>query len=124
MVKVVVDRAHWLRGEEDSVLLRPEEDKMCCLGFACLALGLERCDIDSLSSPVRVVEQHPRLKGKLRVFLRDAQGGWNDEDVLNNRTTENLMRVNDDDTTDDDVYREERLKVLGLQIGLEFEFVG
>ena len=41
-MKLVIDRATWLRGEghEQSYLLRECDGKMCCLGFFALACGL------------------------------------------------------------------------------------
>ena len=41
-MKLVIDRKVWLRGEGDAVsrLLRPEDQKMCCVGISGKALGL------------------------------------------------------------------------------------
>ena len=33
MMDLVVKRSRWLRGEEDSYLVRGSDKKMCCLGF-------------------------------------------------------------------------------------------
>jgi hypothetical protein len=47
MLEVVIDRERWLRGEgsTQSFLLRPEDGRMCCIGFACLAADLKPEDI-------------------------------------------------------------------------------
>lgn len=38
MDKLIIDRSRWLRGEgcDASYLLRPADNKMCCLGFDML----------------------------------------------------------------------------------------
>ena len=42
--KFVVDRSKWLRGEgfQDSFLLRPADDKQCCIGFLAGACGFTK----------------------------------------------------------------------------------
>lgn len=49
--ELVIDRARWLRGELDSMLLRPRDQKMCCLGFLGLACGYEPDRIRGLGTP-------------------------------------------------------------------------
>lgn len=47
MLDVTVSRSKWLRGEgsQRSFLLREEDGKMCCMGFAAIAAGLKPEDI-------------------------------------------------------------------------------
>lgn len=49
--KFVVKKSQWLRGEGPSVLMHRTTHKMCCLGFASLACGLEENDIFGVSMP-------------------------------------------------------------------------
>lgn len=46
-----VKRSKWLRGEGTikSKLLRESDNKMCCLGFYCIAAGAEESEILELS---------------------------------------------------------------------------
>jgi hypothetical protein len=43
-MKLIIDRKIWLRGEGamKSKLLRSEDDKMCCIGIYCEALGVSK----------------------------------------------------------------------------------
>lgn len=43
-MKLVIDRTKWLRGEGsmNSFLLRDGDEKQCCIGFLCEALGVPR----------------------------------------------------------------------------------
>ena len=53
MQKLVIDRTRWLRGEgpEESALLRPTDNKMCCLGFDALRRGLTSDEIKGVEAP-------------------------------------------------------------------------
>lgn len=53
MMKLVIDRSRWLRGEGSSRsrLLRSSDGKMCCVGFFALACGLTPADILDRSTP-------------------------------------------------------------------------
>jgi hypothetical protein len=44
---ITIKRSEWLRGEgaATSKLLREADQKMCCVGFACLAYGINREEI-------------------------------------------------------------------------------
>jgi hypothetical protein len=43
-MELIIDRKIWLRGEgsDDSYLLRNSDNKQCCVGFLCEALGIDR----------------------------------------------------------------------------------
>ena len=51
-LKVVIDRKRWLRGEGTarSRLLRPEDGKMCCIGFVAKAAGVEDVEMKDKSA--------------------------------------------------------------------------
>jgi hypothetical protein len=53
VLKFTVDRKRWLRGEgeQNSLLLRESDNKMCCLGFACLAAGHTEDEIRNVATP-------------------------------------------------------------------------
>lgn len=53
-MKLVIDRSKWLQGEASvvSMLLRPQDGKMCCLGFYCLALGAPEKSINRVHTPL------------------------------------------------------------------------
>lgn len=101
-VDVVVDRAKWLRGEGsyDSCLLRPDDRKMCCLGFACKALGLRDDVIESVGEPCELDWEHPLKRANVKSLV-----------VANDNT----------DITDD--AREASLIEDGQKLGLNFSFI-
>lgn len=114
MTKVIVDRAKWNRGDfEHSALLN--EYGMCCLGFACIALGLTEEDIRDLRTPadVRGLENKPAAR-KIPLLL-SGNGG-------NSFFAHKLMVANDKQM--DDTERETQIIHLGLGAELEFEFIG
>lgn len=45
-----VNRNNWLRKDENSMLLRPSDGKMCCMGFYALACGATREEIEGKSA--------------------------------------------------------------------------
>jgi len=55
-MKFEIDRKRWLRGEGsvNSRLLRPSDQKMCCLGFKAKALGLSDDTISNIPSPISI----------------------------------------------------------------------
>lgn len=112
MTKVIIDRKRWLHAETNSQLLRKSDGKMCCLGFACLALGFSEEDIAGHSTPLHTKKVIPGLSIK----------NINNE-YIDTRTTSYLMWTNDY-TGMSDTEREARIIELGKKAGLEFEFVG
>lgn len=60
-MKLVIDRTMWLRGEgaDCSKLLRSSDGKMCCLGFLCLAHGMEGRKIEDVPSPMGIRTRYP-----------------------------------------------------------------
>lgn len=50
-MKLVIDRSIWLRGEpEGSMLLRPNDGKMCCVGIYLAACGVPHSRLSSKRS--------------------------------------------------------------------------
>ncbi len=44
-MKLVIDRSKWLRGDRDSYLLRPSDQKMCCVGMYLAQCGVPLDDL-------------------------------------------------------------------------------
>jgi hypothetical protein len=132
MLKVVIDRTRWLRGEpEDSYLLRSEDGKMCCLGFAELAAGATPEEITDSGAPSCVAPREG-LGGLLTPLSpEESRLGYKFE-FKDSKVCGDLMNENDeespidDDGTSDDAFeerREVRIAQLGAQAGIFFTFV-
>lgn len=121
MKKLVIDRSKWARGgvNGDAMLLN-SQGNMCCLGFACLAVGLSTHDISGHGVPEDLaysltVDDDP---GVGRIFLsEDHEDKWRD-----NVHVDKAVGINDNvEITDAD--REELLKPVLAQLGFDVEFV-
>jgi hypothetical protein len=128
MLKVIVDRERWLRGQgsEFSALLVPHGranqtgvfgGMMCCMGFACLQAGLDRAAILGHN----VVEE-----------ARNAALGERGDDLMPGESEkvayswdtlllDGLYVVNDEEGMPDGA-REAELIRLGKTVDIEFEF--
>lgn len=110
LIDVVVKRSQWLRGEgpSHSYLRRDTDGKMCCLGFACLAIGATPDDITSLRYPETV-------EG-----IQWPEQNMRDEDS----TSSAMVRVNDSARADvTEAVRERMIAELGADLGFNFTFV-
>lgn len=107
MLKVTIDRSRWLRGEGParSFLLREEDGKMCCLGFACIAAGCAPEELAGEKTPGELGNRNglPGYFG-MRPVYGDA------------------MELNDSIVMAEDV-REASLTKLLSRVGIELEFV-
>ena len=130
IVKVIVDRQCWHRGQGSSgsrLLITEEtinenssinEDSigdMCCLGFACLALGCTKKEISNVTLPDRLTGDAIKKVSNRLVSV----GRINTESY---EEMKNMAHVNDRDDIDD-TERESKLTILGKQLGLDMEFV-
>ena len=95
----VIDKKTWLRGEGDekSFLLRPEDNKMCCLGHYLRHRGLKDGAITNVHAPAMVMEKgvpdwllSPQPSSTIRVFPNDNSGACS-----------LLMEINDNPETND-----------------------
>lgn len=142
LVKVVVDRARWYRGRGEDfsrLLLTKDGDhpdasdngKMCCLGFACIAMGIAKAEFANRATPRDLISYD--CDGSRFVDptkrLTKAQVDWLSKDFSE------LMSVNDNELWDGEepqgeteykteAEREARIAELGKEVGLEFEFIG
>ncbi len=101
---LVIDRTRWLRGDEWKSMLRDEVGNMCCLGFACLAKGLDPEQIAFVPRPDDL----------------DQSGEELDDWELN--VVERAMEINDDYRIDD-MAREARLVPVLAKLGFAVTFV-
>jgi hypothetical protein len=69
MKRVVVNRETWLRGEEDSLLFRPTDQKMCCLGFMCLQNGVPQEDMKNVFGPGTLAKWRSHIADKVPAVL-------------------------------------------------------
>jgi len=112
-MKVRVDRQRWLRGDLNSFLLRESDKKMCCLGFAALAAGATKDEINGLTSPANIPTILPDLVTK----------DYDDSDYFDNKIADQLMLVNDTESITNDSEREAKIIELGNEVGIQFEFI-
>ena len=125
MKKLVIDRQKWLRGEGGgkSMLLRPDDNKMCCLGFYCVQNGLSEPTIINLTSPqeLRFGEATPNFLREL-VVLPDMRDPF-DSELCNLLMNANDAVIGDESASvvsEED--RERQIKRLFEEIAVEVEF--
>ncbi len=121
-VKVIVDRSKWLRGEGtvNSMLLRPSDGKMCCLGFVCLALGRTEEDIRELKSPADRHGSDFDRAGHGTVLL--AAASYNGTTAEMPDAVGRAMEVNDSKWIHEDEREVTIINALS-QLGIDIEFV-
>ncbi len=85
---------------------------MCCLGFACRAMGMPPRRISGLGTPESVLYKVNDYGVNLKGLVK------NGEDTV---TCASLVGANDDDCIDDST-REAKITKLGQRIGLHFVF--
>jgi hypothetical protein len=128
-MKLVIDRAKWLRGEGSSTsrLLRPSDKKMCCLGFYGIACKVSEDSLMSCTTP-------DGLNGEGASFwlwTKAKKGGawlFSRKNYLPNRNVisqacQKLMKANDNIDLPE-ANREQEIADLFFQHGVEVEFVG
>ena len=137
MLKVDIERENWSRGST-GFLRDPANGKMCAMGFACLAAGLDEKDISGRTSLGvlywdRTLEtqaarerlkrllhsEHPRQISKIHDALVTANDGW----VMRSSTYGDLLPMIDDFRLLSDWDREKAIMALGLLADIEFSFV-
>jgi hypothetical protein len=106
-MKLRIDRGKWLRGEgcDDSYLRRPSDEKMCCVGFYCLALGKTEKEITGIVWP------YPILDAGVDSMPEEAR--WLDG------AADGLAQANDDEDIE---YRECDITDIFAQHSVEVEF--
>jgi hypothetical protein len=121
LVTVRVNRKRWLRAKKQkeeifsSYLYRPCDGKMCCLGFACRAVGMSVKDIHGQLRPGNVGDQlrATSLRGLVNPKTTD-----NDS-----RVAQRMMDLNDALPKGmTPTARERKLRELGKKAGIRFVF--
>ena len=77
MTELVIDRKVWLRGEggEKSLLLRPEDGKMCCLGIYLKQCGMPDSLLRGRANPTQLTTAPTWLRaaGQFGGFTETAE---------------------------------------------------
>lgn len=112
LIEVVIDRTKWYRGRgsPDSKLMRMDDGKMCCLGFACLKLGATEDQITG--------EEYPEGTDILLRGLTIKEKGK----LKNTIFSQQAAHVNDDQGLGDS-NREKQLYEMAIESGFKFTFI-
>lgn len=112
MIRVVVNKRRWLRGDdENSKLLRVKDNKMCCIGFLARELGCKRKDIAEVGMLCGVKTE------AAQAFNRDY--GLSGTGYMT--PLDKAYEVNDD-TDLNDKERMRQLREIGKEMGVRFVF--
>lgn len=115
MMKLIIKRSEWLRGEGADVsrLYRSSDGKMCCLGFLGLFCGGSREDMQGKGSPaiVRNINWPDALSSKGGGLL-----------PIESTACLNLMNANDTQFLTNEA-REQKLTEQFAAIDIQVEFV-
>lgn len=105
MLKVTVNKKRWLRGDnENSMLLRKKDNKMCCIGFLARELGCKREKIMGIGQLAEVDhDTASKFTSEYDSYLIDAYE-TNDDPNLN------------------DTDRIKKLREIGKNMGVRFVF--
>lgn len=118
-MKLIIDRTKWLRGEGEgkSFLFRPEDEKMCCLGFYGLACGLSQEELSGIKNPGApgIIEKFPDWLIQLKPARR-----WFDQV---SEACGSLIIINDKEGIFEKD-REKQIQVIFAKNGVEVEFIG
>lgn len=127
MTKLVIDRQRWLRGEGGgrSMLLRPDDNKMCCLGFYCARNNLPKELIEEVTSPMELQfdrSDPPKFLTALVEMPDDGRSSY-DSEICNLLMNANDAIVGQSKLVFDEPDREQQIKRLFEDIGVEVEFI-
>lgn len=100
---LIIDRKRWLRGEGEEVssLLRRYDNKMCCLGFLCLAIGFSPTQITGIASPARLL-RHGSYPEKTETFAQLKLTEYLGQVLSNTDSCIWLMKANDSKSISED----------------------
>lgn len=113
-MKLVIDRAKWLRGEDsqNSKLLRIKDQKRCCIGFLCSALGVS-------DSELLDVGGSQKLFAELPTWLKDSG------EMADNEHSDLFTAYDVNDNPElDEATREARITKIFARHDIQVEFVG
>lgn len=112
-MKFTIDRATWLRGQKNSVLLNGE-GKRCCLGFFAQACGYSDKQMRGMATPYGVQRYYRTENVDWQTMLNKEQGDSSVEAYK-------LMSINDDLSSTDEE-KEKCITQIFSQLGIEVEF--
>lgn len=137
LLRVVVNRARHLTGDIaeatncDSALYstrNPVYGMMCCLGFACRALGATVAQIKDKSFPSDAAEdtQKPALWNALLAqgLIQKTQSVWDKEPYFTDPEVIRKLADTNDNYKLTPTEREKQIKALGREAGINFVFTG
>ena len=121
MMKLIIDRDIWLRGEGSgwSYLLRKEDEKMCCLGIYLKECGVSSEKLLDMTSPCQLVKIIPPEAE----WLIDKSLGIDSMDTcdLMGFNDRRKKKIEKEDEKEDE--REEKIAHIFAKHNIEVEFV-
>jgi len=109
-MKLIIDRSRWLRGESESYLFRPRDNKMCCLGFYGKACGLSE---EQMS--------HQAFPSEVEGYMTKAPWLAKGADEL--RSVSDFLMLANDSKSLSESDREKKIADIFAQHGVEVEFI-
>jgi len=125
---VQIDRTKWIRGEMDGVLYRPSDDKSCCVGLVCAALGVSKTDMAHVRTVEVLVSGNIQAPSELTIEnakshdCECARCGSSVPSFSEHFTLSELYSTNDSDKLND-TERESKLIPLFVSLGIAVEFI-
>lgn len=127
-MKLKIPVSKWLHGEEDveklfdgaklgSMLHRPQDQKMCCIGIYLEACGISRSLLTDVGDPSDVRTDLPKQCLWLINILEDPNNEGYPHQTTNSKDTEDLIQENDNDA------REEKIAEIFAKHDVEVEFI-
>lgn len=96
----VIRRSVWLRGDDDdSMLLRPSDERQCCLGIYLEACGVPRAMLRGVMAPHVLLHVHKAYDVRLPDWMTESNGTYcdlmedNDNEALNETVREAVIRA-------------------------------
>lgn len=120
-MKLVIERKRWLRGHSDGVLLNTE-GKMCCLGFACDALGAEPDAMLGAGTPEDLDELFQGLTRLPETYKEEDLAFKRGTRYFDTNVVDDAVEANDSMHITD-AEREPKIKEILARAGFEVEFV-
>lgn len=131
---LIIDRNRWARGvSEYAALLRPDNGKMCCLGFECLRRGFTEKEILDRGMPSDL--ENTSKTGPLTIDISEYECAYSrDSDfttkaaiindlVIDTPVGNNFINIPHSFTLSSESEREELLRKEFLTIGVELQFI-
>lgn len=121
LIPLTINRKRWARGGKNGeAALLNRESNMCCLGFACRAIGFSKNDIKDEFSPKGLANISLSACERLDKLVVSGPDGnvWR-----NSEDTAKAIIINDSGDISDKM-REYRLKPILRRLGFDVKFTG